>query len=147
MVYIPMEKEINPNRPDLVFSYWVIGWFVLYIIDVIPYNPKYLFILGIALASIQFGLMFLYQASVSHILFFLLANLLLKGVPLYVLFGKKTTDGDVIAMCFVLALYILWLKVNNKNFHRFFVEFIAPVKNDRKAFPVVSPFQTLLSKL
>lgn len=142
-----MEKELNPNRPDLIFSYWIIVWYVLYIIGFVPYNPKYLFILGIALAGIQFCVMLVYRKSFSYIMAFIIANLILKGVPLFTIFGRKTTKEDVFAMVLSVAMYTLWLKLNNKNLYRFFIEFMTPSVNGRKAFPVINSLQTLLSKL
>jgi hypothetical protein len=142
-----MEKELDPNRPDLIFSHWILIWYVLYIIGIVPYNPKYLFILGIALTVFQLGMMVLYHKSFSYIFAFILANLLMKGLPLYTIYNRKTTDMDAIVMMSSVALYAIWLKINNKNLYRFWIEFITPSANGRKAFPMVSSFQAILSKL
>jgi len=142
-----MEKELDPNRPDLIFSHWILIWYVLYIIGIVPYNPKYLFILGVALAVFQLGMMVLYHKSFSYIFAFILANLLIKGLPLYTIYNRKTTDMDAIVMMSSVVLYAIWLKINNKNLYRFWIEFITPSANGRKAFPMVSSFQAILSKL
>jgi hypothetical protein len=142
-----MEKELDPNRPDLIFSHWILIWYVLYIIGIVPYNPKYLFILGIALTVFQLGMMVLYHKSFSYIFAFILANLLMKGLPLYTIYTRKTTDMDAIVMMSSVVLYAIWLKINNKNLYRFWIEFITPSANGRKAFPMVSSFQAILSKL
>lgn len=142
-----MEKELDPNRPDLIFSHWILIWYVLYIIGIVPYNPKYLFILGVALAVFQLGMMVLYHKSFSYIFAFILANLLMKGLPLYTIYNRKTTDMDAIVMMSSVVLYAIWLKINNKNLYRFWIEFITPSANGRKAFPMVSSFQAILSKL
>ena len=34
-------------RPDLLFSYWIISWYVLYEINVIKYNPKFWLIIAL----------------------------------------------------------------------------------------------------
>lgn len=142
-----MEKELDPNRPDLIFSHWILIWYVLYIVGVIPFNPKYLFILGIALAVLQFGMMLRYHKSFSYILAFIFANILMKGLPLYTIYNRKTTEMDVSVMMSSVVLYAFWLKVNNKNLYRFWIEFITPSANGRKAFPMVGSIQTILSKL
>lgn len=142
-----MEKELDPNRPDLIFSHWILIWYVLYIIGVVPFNPKYLFVLGIALAVLQFGMMLLYHKSFSYILAFVIANILMKGLPLYTIYHRKTTDMDVSVMMSSVVLYAIWLKINNKNLYRFWIEFITPSANGRKAFPMVGSIQSVLSKL
>ena len=142
-----MEKELDPNRPDLNFTCWILVWFVLYFFKVIHYNPKYLLILGIVLAVLQFGVLVLYYKSISYIIAFIMANLLLKGLPLYVIYSAKTTAEDVYVLFIFVVLYAVYLKLNNKNIYRFFVEFMTPSVNGRKSFPVINPLQALLSKL
>ena len=33
-------------RPDLIFSYWIYLWYILYIFKVLKYNPKLAIIFG-----------------------------------------------------------------------------------------------------
>lgn len=143
-----MEKEISPNRPDLIFSYWIFVWFLLYITKIVPYNPLYLFFAGISLACIQISIMFAYHKSFAYIFSFILANLLLKGIPIYTIYNRNTTISDLCVMAFMIVLYIGWLKFNNKNIKRFFIEYLTPSENGRKSFPITNFFhQIMLSKV
>ena len=145
---INMEKEISPNRPDLIFSYWIVLWFLLYITKIVPYNPLYLFFAGISLACLQISMMFAYNKSFAYIVSFVMANLLLKGIPIYTIYEKKTTRSDLLVMGFLVVLYICWLKFNHKNIKRFFIEYITPDENGRKSFPMTNFFhQIMLSKV
>jgi hypothetical protein len=142
-----MEKEITPNRPDLIFSYWIVLWFFLYITKIIPYNPKYLFIAGIILAVFQVTIMLTYQKSFTYIFAFVLANLLIKGIPLYMLYRRKTHTIDLYVMLFSVFVYCCWLKMNNKNIKRFFMEYLTPNENGRKSFPITNVIYETLKKV
>jgi len=73
-----MEKQITKNRPDYIFSYWVLLWFLLYIAKIIHYNPKPLFVFGIFFSVFQIVIMFLYNKEFNYIFAFILANILMK---------------------------------------------------------------------
>ena len=142
-----MEKEITPNRPDLIFSYWLVLWFLLYMMKIIPYNPKYLFITGVVLASIQVLIMLSYQKSFFYIFAFVLANLLIKGIPIYMIYNRKTRPIDFCVMLFSVLVYYCWLKMNNKNVKRFFMEYLTPNENGRKSFPITNWIFESLNKV
>jgi hypothetical protein len=142
-----MEKEISQNRPDLIFSYWILVWYLLYITKLVPYNPVYLFYVGISLACIQIAIMFAYHKSFAYISSFLLATLILKGIPIYTIYKRKTTYTDVFLMIGLVVLYLCWLKTNDKNLKRFFIEFVTPDVNGRKSFPINNFFYQISSKI
>ena len=140
-----MEKEISQNRPDLIFSYWIILWYVLYITKLVPYNPVYLFYVGIVLACIQVSIMFAYHKSFAYICSFLLATMILKGIPIYTIYKRKTTNTDMYVMIGLIVLYLCWLKFNDKNLKRFFMEYLTPDENGRKSFPINNFFYQIMS--
>ena len=50
-------------RADLVFSYWIYIWFILYEFNFIEYSPKFPLILGVIDNLIMLFLMILYGTS------------------------------------------------------------------------------------
>ena len=35
------------NRFDFVFSYWIFAWYILYICNIVKYNPKWALTIGL----------------------------------------------------------------------------------------------------
>jgi hypothetical protein len=140
-----MEKEISQNRPDLIFSYWILVWYLLYITKIVPYNPVYLFYVGICLACIQIAIMFAYHKSFAYISSFIIATLLLKGIPIYTIYKRKTTKTDICVMIGLVVFYVCWLKMNDKNLKRFLMEYLTPDENGRKSFPINNFFYQIMS--
>ena len=132
------KMEITPNRPDLVFSHWIFLWFFLYISGIVPYNPLYLFFMGISLAVVQCSIMIFYSKSFAYIFSFVISNLLSKGIPIYFLYGMTTTPDDIYVMIFSVVAYFVWLKINGKHIHRIINEYITPSENGRKSFPLAN---------
>jgi len=107
-----------------------------------------MFFAGILLACVQISLMFAYSKPFAYIFSFVVASLLLKGIPIYTLYKRNTTTTDLLVMGFLFVVYIGWLKFNDKNLRRFFLEYITPDDNGRKSFPITNFFhQIMLSKV
>ncbi len=139
--------ELPSNRPDLIFSYWLLFWFFLYIAKIVPYNPLYLFFMGVGLAVIQVSIMVSYSKSFAYIFAFVLANLLIKGIPIYFLYGIKTSRIDLYVILFAMAAYCLYLKMNGINIWQFIVEYLTPSENGRKSFPVTNFIYENISRI
>jgi hypothetical protein len=143
-----MERILSSKRPDYIFSYWILIWFFLYIAKVVPYNPLYLFFAGISLAVIQTGIMVAYAKSFAYISSFLLASMLIKGVPIYFLWDTKTTQTDILAMFLSVVVFICWLKINRVSIRRFISEYLTPDENGRISFPVSNViYQIIFTKV
>ena len=133
-----MERILSANRPDYIFSYWILIWFFLYIAKIVPYNPLYLFFAGIGLAVIQMGIMLYYNKSFGYIMSFLMASMLIKAIPIYYLWDKKTTQTDMYLMWLSVVVFFGWLKLNGVSIRRFISEYLTPDENGRKSFPVTN---------
>lgn len=141
-----MEKQITKNRPDYIFSYWVLLWFLLYITKIIHYNPKPLFVFGLFFSVFQVIIMFAYKKEFSYIFAFVLANLLMKILPFYVLYKTKVNQQDYYAIIIIISMYIAWLKINNINVYKFFIEYITPSDEGRKSFHITRTIDKILGK-
>ena len=126
-------------RPDLIFSYWIFVWYLLYdfVIPIwnrhvatassssptIPlYSPKFALILGVMVNAYELALMMWHDLPVKYILTFIVGNLFLKAWPLYRLvqqdhgrFLRHPSYHDLLATLSVLALYEVWLRGNGQT--------------------------------
>jgi len=69
-------------RSDFVFSYWIFTWFILYLLKIVPYSPKFVIILGIIENLFVFMYMIFYKSPIYNIIKFIIINILIKVIPL-----------------------------------------------------------------
>jgi len=89
-------------RVDYIFSYWILFWYILFILKIINYNPKFILIIAI----IQNSLGLLYKLLFEPILnSFILAIIILftKIIPLYSIVNTKIKNKDIY---FAILLFI-----------------------------------------
>ena len=79
---------MKSNRFDFVFSYWIFLWYILYILKVVIYNPKWALTISLIENTFALALMFFYKNSFINIFFFCFINLFIKILPLWSL--RKT---------------------------------------------------------
>ena len=140
-----MKKILSPTRPDYFFTYWILIWFVLYVMKIVPYNPKYLFFVGAGLGVLQLGVMLFFKESARYLLAFVLSVMLTKGIPIYYLRDDKTTPVDIYVMLSVVALFFCWLIYNGVSIRRFISEYLTPDKNGKISFPVTNYIYQIIS--
>ena len=131
-------KILSPNRPDYIFTYWILIWFFLYIVKLVPYNPEYLFYAGLSLGIFQLVIMLVYKKSLPDILSFVLSVSLTKGLPIYFLHGEETTQADIYAMVSSVVVFFSWLIFNGVPIKKFILEYLTPDKNGQISFPVTN---------
>ena len=102
-------------RADLVFSYWIYLWYLLYVFKFINYSPKFPLILGLIDNIIMFILMLLYGTSGRTILYFVIINTFIKVVPLYYLKNESIKMTDIYITFGLFSVFIIWLHLNKQN--------------------------------
>lgn len=102
-------------RTDLVFSYWIYVWFLLYVFNVINYSPKFPLLLGLIDNAIMLLLMLVYGTSRRTIFYFIIINTLIKVVPLYYLRFESIQMNDIGFTIFLFAIFVLWLRLNEQS--------------------------------
>ena len=102
-------------RADLVFSYWIYFWYVLYAFKITSYSPKFPLILGLIDNIIMLILMLLYGTSKRTIFYFISINTLIKIVPLYYLRNDNLKIKDIYFTIILFAIFILWLHLNKQS--------------------------------
>jgi len=103
-----------PLRFDLVFSYWIFIWYIIYAFRITHYSPKFAIALGLLDNIVMLILMILYGTRVKTIFIFVVINIFIKVIPYY-LINKSITIQDVYATFILFLIFILWLHINNKN--------------------------------
>jgi len=102
-------------RPDLIFSYWIFVWFLLYLCKITKYNPKYLLIIGVIENLITIIIGIYYKTSFLYILYFIFIMIIMKLIPLYFVWNNDNNIADLSFSIFIFILYNAWLIINRTN--------------------------------
>lgn len=102
-------------RPDLVFSYWIYAWYLLYIFKLIPFSPKFPLILGLIDNIIMLLLMLLYGTSPITIYYFIVINAVIKVIPLYFLQTENIKKRDIYFTFGLFLAFVVWLHINKQS--------------------------------
>jgi len=102
-------------RTDLVFSYWVYLWFVLYQLKFIKYSPKFALVLGVLDNIIMLILMLYFGSKGKTIFWFIVINTLIKVIPLYYLKNQKIQMKDIYFTCGLFGIFVIWLHINKQS--------------------------------
>ena len=100
-------------RFDLVFSYWIFAWFILYLFNITPYSPKFAFILGLIENIFLLIMMIIRGTKRITIFYFLIINFIIKVLPIYYLRAETIRIKDVYMTTLLFVIFILWLDLNN----------------------------------
>jgi hypothetical protein len=102
-------------RADLVFSYWIYVWFVLYILHITTYSPKFSLILGLIDNIIMLILMVYFGSKSKTIILFIIVNTLIKVIPLYYLRNQKIKIKDIYFTVGLFLVFVIWLHINKQS--------------------------------
>ena len=102
-------------RIDLVFSYWIYFWYILYAFKFTNFSPKFPLIIGLLDNIIMFFMMLAYGTSFNTIISFLFINTIIKAIPLYNLRNEQIKIKDIIFTVVLLFIYIIWLHINGDS--------------------------------
>jgi hypothetical protein len=102
-------------RVDLVFSYWIYFWYILYAYKITTYSPKFPLILGLIDNIFMLVVMLIYGTSRRTIFYFIVINTFIKVVPLYYLRNEKIYMKDIYFTILLLGIFILWLHINKQS--------------------------------
>lgn len=121
------------------FSYWIFAWFLCYEFGWTNYNPYlWLWITFIINLFFSFAMVY-YQNNLFDIILFLLINLLIKGIPLWMLWGSAIRKRDIQFGLILVGIYISYLAWNDKLFHNnVFYEQLHAIQTNQPITPIVS---------
>ena len=102
-------------RIDLVFSYWIYVWYILYVFKIAMYSPKFALLLGLVDNIIMLIMMIFYGTSKKTIFYFIVINTFIKVLPLYYLRHEKIRLSDIYFTLGLFVLFVIWLYINNQS--------------------------------
>jgi hypothetical protein len=102
-------------RFDLVFSYWIYVWYLLYALKIINYSPKFFLILGLIDNFFMLIMMLLYGTSRKTIFYFIVINTIIKLLPLYYLRDEKIRMKDIYFSFILFIIFVIWLHMNEQS--------------------------------
>ena len=100
----------------ILFSHWIIIWYILYIIKLIKYNPKGFLIIAFILNFYNIILMVYFNRYYMLFLFIIIISIT-KIIPIMTLINTKSRMSDYIAGFILLCIYYVWLTYNNSSLH------------------------------
>lgn len=100
------------RRFDLLFSYWIFSWFLVYMAGWTTYNPTFALIIGTIENCIM--LAFMYKTRIYTVIIFILALFLVKLLPLYII-TRSIHIRDIVATFLLFLIYCGWLYFNRKT--------------------------------
>ena len=101
-------------RFDLVFSYWIFAWYVLYALGVTSFNPKIALVVGLVHNTGLLLTMIYYKNDWIHIATFCFINTFIKVIPLWTVRNDPYRWKDFYALVVYFIMYIIWLFVNDQ---------------------------------
>ena len=104
-----------------VYSFWVVGLFILYISGLIKFSivPS---VIGACVGTIIFLLWKIYDKIPMNVTF-VLVQVILHIFPFFIL-PFKFTQTDIIINTGIFIFYLLWLKIQNLNFYALYDDIV-----------------------
>ena len=122
-------------RYDFTFSYWILAWFFLYYTKIIPYNPIIWLWLAILHNIITLSLMFYYHNSPINVGLFILVNLIIKVIPIWVLRKTGFYEEDFLCGAILFGIHLWWLSVNRTNYLQYLKDGLQRIKQNLPVGP------------
>ena len=134
-------------RIDFIFSYWVFFWDLLYVFNLVSYNPKFAILCGFIENSLLLVCMIIFKTSLKIVTLFLMMVFLLKLIPLYFLRDYPIKMRDVYATLLLFLVYLAWLTINNKSINDFITHTREMVLHNKNTLPGMMFLDKMSSKI
>ena len=134
-----VEKQ-EKSRFDQIFSYWIFVWYLLYVLGVISYNPKFALIIGVITNLFVLLIKIISKNSFFNIFFFISVNVVIKAIPLWFLWNSKISIKDIYASLGLFSIYILWLYFRGLTIEGLLKKGIYTLKYDKIDSPLLGLF-------
>ena len=134
-------------RFDLVLSYWIFAWYLLYITQVITYSPKLIIILGIIENMIVLLLMFYYGSNITTITYFIVVNLFIKIIPFYTLRNEKIQLREIKGTFVFLLVYLTWVYTNGQSVITYYKNILESLIHNKNETPFIALITKIKSSL
>jgi len=102
-------------RPDYLFSYWVFGWYILYMVGFVTPNPKFAIIVALLENLFVLASMVYVRIIPKNIFYFSLIVIIFKVVPLWTIRNTTIKKRDLYATFGFFLMYIGWIIWDEKT--------------------------------
>ena len=143
-------------RVDFLFSYWLIGWFLLYYFtprnSLGPIstfirkhlNPKLGFYLAMVENILTFATLVYYGSDIWTLFKYIGMMLLLKVLPLYLLMDYTVQwVHDTVVLITIFGIYNMYLAFNETNIYEIYKRTFISIKTKQNETPLFSFIHTL----
>ena len=134
-------------RDDLIFSNWIVVWFILYYNGLIEYSPLFILVLALLENIYVIGLMVINKVRFLVIMYFAMIVFVIKFIPLYLIRNEKIKMNDIIFTLLLFNLYLVWLLVNGKDIIQTSKDIVDSLVRDYPQTTIMSVLQNLENKL
>ena len=132
-------------RFDLIFSYWIFIWILIFRLKWTIFSPKFAIIVGLIINSFMLIFMFLYGTIMESIVYFIIINIFIKVIPLYYLRNKSITWKDIYVTFILFIIYIIWLHFNKESLSgnlKLIYDSLINNKNNTPFLSLINKFKT-----
>jgi hypothetical protein len=131
------------KRLDLLFSFWILIWYVLYIINLIKYNPKFWLFIALLSTLYNFYVMFYFKRYYMAVVFIIIV-IIFKVIPIWTLRNTALRVKDIVAGLVLFIIYYIWLTYNNDTLYSLFHGFYISIRDNK---PTSIEFMYFLNSL
>lgn len=126
---------------DLVFSYWIFLWFILYDFKIIPYSPKLAIIISILDNLVSSIYLYIRNAPFTNLMKYIFINTLIKVIPLaFVWSDPIRLPIDVYILTVLFIFYLGWLYFNNTTLLHVYKDLINHYVDKNKGKETISGY-------
>lgn len=135
-------------RFDMVLSYWIFTWYILYVLKIVSASPKLALILALIENILILILLIYMKVPAKTIILFVIINIFIKIIPLITIWSDKIElPNDLYVFGQILLVYYIWIyiidkKVLNEKWNIF--KIISEGKYNSKYMPLSSLILDLL---
>ena len=94
-----------------IFSYWIFVWFILYYFKLTKYNPLLILIIGYIITFGELLYLIFMGAKKYNIIKFNIINIIIKLIPILLIYNTKTTYKDLIIGLYMFLIYLITMTI------------------------------------
>lgn len=131
---------------DLILSYWIFIWFLLFCFGLVKYNPFFLLCIGLLFSFIEIYYLISKKISEYNIIKFTIINIIIKSIPIIILIlmkKNKCNTNDILFSISFVSIYLLYLHFNNTNIIEIYNRILNGLLNENNS----DYYKTNISKL
>ena len=141
-------------RPDYVFSYWILAWFLVYYsihkkgkVDTIP-SPKLAFYIAILENIVELILVYTENTNSWFVVKFLITIFMLKIIPIYLMRDVSISfPEDIYFLLAIFTIYVIYLHVLGTNVLEVYNEIYDSMKNNKNHTPFFKLIDNMFNSL